>query len=119
MSEKYNGPIVLDALVDFDTRTQNVECPFTFLAFPTQLIGEHGIPTGPDAEAYIAAVQSGGVPVGIWTQSPVEGSAYAAVDREHISRLHEAIKRLTERGQFTTDFASVLCNRLFRIVCVE
>jgi len=114
MPEIYIGPIALEDLFSFDTRAEDSACPYTFLAFPTQLVGEHGIPTNPDAEAYIAAVQSEGVPVGIWTRSPVEGTAYAAVDQEQISSLHEAIKRLTGRGQFTSEFAEELCERLFQ-----
>lgn len=81
MPEIYVGPIALEALVKFDARAEDSVCPFTFLAFPTQFIGKHGIPTDRDAEAYIAAVQGEGVKVGIWTQSPVDGTAYVAVDR--------------------------------------
>jgi len=119
MSDSYNGPIALEALVDFDTRFGDFPCPFTFLAFPVEHVGEHGVPTNHDAEAYIAAVQSEHVPVGIWTQSPVEGTAYAAVDQEQIPRLHEAIERLIERGDFTADFAAELCDRLFSSGRVE
>lgn len=113
MCDSYDGPIALDALVDFDTRTGDFAYPFTFLAFPVEHVGEHGVPMDRDAESYIAAIQSEKVPVGIWTQSPVEGTAYAAVDQEQIPRLHEAIERLIERGDFTVDFAAKLCDRLF------
>lgn len=119
MTDVYNGPIELGALVEFDSRVGDFACPFTFLAFPIKLVGQHGVPTDQDAEAYIAAVQGEGVKVGVWTQSPVDGTAYTAVDQEQIAKLNEAINQLIERGQFTADFAEQLCDRLFQGGCVE
>lgn len=72
---------------------------------------EHGLPADPDAQRYIAAVQSAGVPVGIWLGSPVANTGYVAVTRENISRLHEAITGLAE---FPDSFAADLSEKLFR-----
>ena len=73
-------------------------------------MNEHGVPSDPDAQRYIAAVQSAGVPVGIWCNSPVDGTAYAAVTHEMIPQLHRAIEGLS---QFHESFAADLSERLF------
>lgn len=107
----YSGPIDLDALVDLDALAAEGACHWTFLAFPTSTVNEHGIPTDLDAQRYIAAVQSAGVPVGIWRNTPVDGTAYAAVTHVTIPQLFNAIETLT---QFHDSFAADLSERLFR-----
>ena len=62
---------------------------------------------------YIAAVQSTGVPIGIWFNGPADDTGYAAVTRENISRLNDAIASLT---QFPDSYAAELSERLFRNV---
>ena len=108
---EYSGPIDLPALVDLDSLAANGASHWTFLAFPTSTVNEHGRPTDPDAQRYIAAVQSAGVPVGIWCNSPVDGTAYAAVTHDTIPQLNVAVAGLT---QFHDSFAANLSERLFR-----
>ncbi len=110
-SVNYAGPIDLDALVDLDSLAVNGAGHYTFFAFPVSTLNEHGLPSNPDAQQYIAAVQSTGVPVGIWLNSPVNETGYAAVTRESISRLNDVIGRLT---QFSDSYAADLCEKLFR-----
>ena len=107
----YSGPIDLDALVDLDSLAARGASHWTFLAFPTDTVNEHGVPSDSDAQRYIAAVQSAGVPVGVWCNSPVDGTAYAAVTHDTIPQLHAAIEGLT---QFHDSFAEDLSERLFR-----
>lgn len=102
----YSGPIDLNALIDLDSLYANGACHWTFFAFPTSMVNEHGVPSDIDAQRYIAA----GVPVGIWRNTPVDGTAYAAVTRETIPQLHLAIESLT---QFHDSFAAELSERLF------
>ena len=107
----YSGPIDIDLLVDLDSLADRGASHWTFLAFPASSMTDHGVPADFDAQQYIAAVQSAGVPVGIWCNSPVDGTAYAAVSYDAIPKLHAAIKTLT---QFTDSFAADLSERLFR-----
>jgi hypothetical protein len=107
----YSGPIDLDALIDLDPLYTSGGCPYTFFAFPSSTLTEHGIPADPDAQRYIAAVQSSGIPVGIWSDTPVDGTAYVGVTHEMIPLLHRAIEGLTK---FHDSFAADLCERLFR-----
>ena len=107
----YDGPIDLDALVDLDALAADGTCHWTFLAFPSKSINEFGVPMDSEAQRYVAAVQSKGVPVGIWCNSPVKGTAYAAVAHDAIPRLRQAMEQLTE---FHDSFAAELCERLFR-----
>lgn len=106
----YFGPIDIEALVDLDSLATSANCHWTFLAFPVSGLNEYGIPSDTDAQRYIAAVQSAGVPVGIWRNSLVTGTAYAAVTRDAIPELHQALDALT---QFSSSFAADLSERLF------
>ena len=106
----YDGPINLGLLVDLDSLAADGASHWTFLAFPARTVNEHGVPADSDAQRYIAAIQSTGVPVGIWRNSPVTGTAYAAVTQDVISQLHTAIGSLAE---FPDSFAEALCERLF------
>jgi hypothetical protein len=99
------------AVIDLDSLDTSDARRWTFLAFPTSSVNEHGVPADADAQRYIAAVQSAGVPVGIWRNTPVDGTAYAAVTQEAIPQLHNAIEKLT---QFPDSFAADLSERLFR-----
>ncbi len=107
----YSEPIDLNALVDLDSLAASGATHWTFLAFPTHTVNEHGVTSDPDAQRYIAAVQSAGVPVGIWCNSPVDGTAYAAVTHDTIPQLHAAIENL---NQFNDSYAADLSERLFR-----
>jgi hypothetical protein len=105
----YSGPIDLERLVDLGS-----ECPYTFLAFPTSTVNEHGVPADLDAQRYIAAVQGEGVPVGIWLTTPVDGTAYAGVAHDSIPLLQDVTERLAATDEFAGSFAADLCERLFR-----
>lgn len=73
----YDGPIDLDALVDLDSLAVNGVCHWTFFAFPLSTLDEHGLPSSQEAQRYIAAVQSTGVPIGIWLNGIADGSLYS------------------------------------------
>ena len=107
----YDGPIDFDALVDLDSLVVDGVCHWTFFAFPLSTLDDHSLPSDPDAQRYIAAVQSTGVPIGIWLNGIADNTGYAAVAREHISQLNNAIAGLT---QFPDSYAADLCERLFR-----
>ncbi len=107
----YDGPVDLDALVDLDSLNSDGACHWTFFAFPLSILNEHGLPSDAEAQQYIAAVQATGVPIGIWLNGPADDTGYAAVTRENISRLNDAIVGLT---QFPDSYAADLCERLFR-----
>ena len=107
----YDGPIDIDSLVDLDSLAGASH--WTFFAFPRATLNEHGLPSDPDAQRYIAAVQSTGVPIGIWHNSPVDDTVYAAVTQDNISQLKDAVAGLTE---FPDSYAADLCEKLFRNV---
>lgn len=107
----YDGPIELANLVNLDVSAAEGACHWTFFAFPTSTLDEYGLPSDLEAQQYIAAVQSTGVPIGIWLHSAVDDTGYAAVTHENISRLNDAIAGLT---QFPDSYAADLSERLFR-----
>ncbi|MEM6691960.1 MAG: hypothetical protein AAF664_21205 [Planctomycetota bacterium] len=107
----YVGPVDLNSLVDLDSLAAAGALHYTFFAFPLSTLDEHGLPSDSDAQLYIAAVQSAGVPIGIWLNAPVGDTGYAAVTNENIFLLHDAISNLT---QFSGSYASALCEKLFR-----
>ena len=107
----YGGPIDLDALVDLDSLAVDGACHWTFFAFPLSTLDEHGLPSDPEAQRYIAAVQSTGVSIGIWLNGTADDTGYAAVTHENIPQLNDAIAGLT---QFPDSYAADLCERLFR-----
>ena len=107
----YSGPIDLKTLVDLDALCDQGAEHYTFLAFPKSLVNEYGLPADEEAQEYIAAVQATGVPVGIWLNSPIEDTGYAAVTSENSQRLRDAIEGLI---RYHEAYASELCERLFR-----
>lgn len=106
----YAGPIDLDALVDLDSLAVDGVCHWTFFAFPLSTLDKHGLPSDEEAQQYIAAVQSTGVPIGIWLNGIADDIGYAAVTREDKSRLNDAIAGL---AQYSESYAADLCERLF------
>ncbi len=110
----YSGPIDLEQLIDLASLYANGECPYTFFAFPISSIDEHGLPENTEAQRYIAAVQTAGVPVGIWLTSPAEDTGYAAVAHRSIPLLHRTIESLTTNGLYSDSFAADLSEQLFR-----
>jgi hypothetical protein len=88
-------------------------CPWTFLAFPRELVNAQGKPAESDVQAYIASVQSQGVPVVIWVDTPTENTAYAFVDPDHKSALQAALDVLQQSGRYPEGYAEDLVNRLF------
>ena len=111
MPMNYVGPIDLNSLVDLDSLAAKGTSHYTFFAFPLSTLDEHGLPSSSEAQHYIAAMQSTGVPIGIWLNPPVDDTGYAAVTHENIPQLHDAISGLT---QFPDSYAADLCERLFR-----
>ena len=87
--------------------------PWTFLAFPQRCVDQNGLPADPEAQEYIAVVQSLGVKVGIWLDTPTEGTAYAFVGPDDIQKLKEGLDELEMSGRFSKGYAERLCNRLF------
>ena len=107
--------IDLARLVDPTQLIANGEQPWTFLAFPRIIVDRDGVPADVEARAYIAAVQSQGVPVGIWVDTPVEGVAYAFVGPAHIRMLCDAIDLLQKSGRYSEHYAEQLTNRLLGV----
>lgn len=105
--------IAIDRLVDPRILLDRGECPWTFLAFPTTCVDQTGLPTDEDARRYLAAVQSTGLRIGIWLDPPTEGTVYAFVAPADIRRLCDVVEQL-ESEVFGRDFATTLCERLFR-----
>ncbi|TWU61932.1 hypothetical protein [Crateriforma spongiae] len=100
-------------LVDPQSLLDRGECPYTFLAFPASAVDENGLPSDLDARQYIARVQSEGVPVGIWLNTPVKSTGYAFVGPENVAVLHDVLKTLEASGDYVSGFASDLSERLF------
>ena len=46
----YAGPIDLETLVDLDSLADRGASHWTFLAFPTHTVNDHGVPTDRDAQ---------------------------------------------------------------------
>ena len=64
----------------------------------------------------LAALQSRGVPVGTWVNTPVEDTAYFACPKDAIGRLHEALSALEEQGEFEKGFCAKRTEYLFSLV---
>ncbi len=103
----------LVSLLDPKTLLGRGEFPWTFLAFPQSCVDQKGLPADREAHEYIAAVQSLGVQVGIWLDTPTKGTAYAFVGPWDIRRLKEGLDALEKSGRFPKGYAEQLCNRLF------
>ncbi|MCD0462305.1 hypothetical protein [Roseiconus lacunae] len=101
-------------LVDPQSLLDRGECPYTFLAFPASAVDENGLPTDLEARQYIARVQSEGVPIGIWLNTPVEDTGYAFVGPENIEELRSVLQTLEKAGVYSSAFASDLSERLLR-----
>ncbi|MEM6471025.1 MAG: hypothetical protein AAF802_15810 [Planctomycetota bacterium] len=99
-------------LVDPQSLLDRGECPFTFLAFPASAVDENGLPTDLEARQYIARVQSEGVPIGIWLDTPIENTGYAFVRPERIKMLHDVLATIEASGEYVSGFASDLFERL-------
>jgi len=109
------GPIDLARLIDARELKRSENGPYTFLAFPQDSVGPNGVPTDPEAQEYIAAVQSQGVPVGIWVDTPTDGVAYAFVGPEHIYALRDALDSLRDSGRYPEGYDNQLANRLLGV----
>ena len=99
-------------LVDPQSLLDRGECPYTFLAFPASAVDENGLPTDLEARHYIARVQSEGVPVGIWLDTPVKSTGYAFVGPDNIEKLHDVLQAFEKLGVYSSAFASDLSERL-------
>ncbi len=103
-----------DELVDPQPLLDRGECPYTFLAFPASAVDENGLPSNPEARQYVARVQSEGVRIGIWLDTPVENTGYAFVNPEDINVLRDVLETLEAKGVYSSGFASDLSERLLR-----
>lgn len=52
---------------------------YTFLAFPRDSVRADGLPVDLEAQEYIAAIQSAGIPVGIWIDTPTKDASHSRV----------------------------------------
>lgn len=87
---------------------------YTFLAFPRDAVGADGVPVDPEAQEYIAAIQSAGIPVGIWMDTPTQ-DAYAFVGPGHIELLRQTLETLRASGRYPQGYAERLSNRLLGV----
>ena len=87
--------IDINELIDLDSLTPSKAGHYTFFAFPLSTMNKDGLPSDPDAQRYIAAIQTKGVPVGICLNSPTDNTGYAAVTHDNIDKLNDAIAGLT------------------------
>ena len=99
-------------LIDPQSLLDRGECPYTFLAFPASAVDENGLPSDLEARQYIARVQSEGVPVGIWLDTPAKDTGYAFVGPENIEKLNDVLQTLEKSGVYSRSFASDLSERL-------
>ena len=100
-------------LLDLKTLLGRGEFPWTILAFPQSCVDQRGLPADPEAQDYIAAVQSLGVQVGIWLDTPTKDTAYAFVGPWDRRKLQKGLDALEKSGRFPTGYAERLSNRLF------
>lgn len=105
----------LSSLIDAKVLLDRGEFPWTFLAFPQSCVDQKGLPADPEAQEYIAAVQSLGVKVGMWLDAPTKDTAYAFVGPEDIPKLRDGLDALQKSGRFPKGYAERLCNRLFGV----
>ncbi len=101
-------------LVDPQSLLDRGECPYTFLAFPASAVDENGLPTDLEARQYIARIQSEGVPIGIWLNTPVEDTGYAFVGPEHIAMLHNVLETLEKSGVYSSGYSAELTERMLK-----
>ena len=87
---------------------------YTFLAFPRESVGAEGVPDDLEAQEYIAAIQSAGIPVGIWIDTPTK-DAYAFVGPNHVDALHRTLEGFRESGRFPKGYDERLTNRLLGV----
>ena len=100
--------IDLDRLVDPKSLNAGHD---TFLAFPRDSVGDEGLPEDLTAQEYIAAIQSAGIPVGIWIDTPTK-DATAFVGPDHIDRAAPTLRRFRKSGRFPQGYDERLTNRL-------
>ena len=89
-------------LLDPKTLLGRGEFPWTILAFPQSCVDQRGLPADPEAQDYIAAVQSLGVQVGIWLDTPTKDTAYAFVGPWDRRKLQKGRDSLEKSGRFPT-----------------
>lgn len=105
------GPIRLEELIDAEELLARGEHPWTFLAFSPSLVNADGVPADVEAQEYIGAVQSAGVPIGVWINTPTT-DAYAFVGPAHIHALHDVLTSFRESGRFPEGYDQKLSDRL-------
>ena len=107
-----NAPTQFDA----DAYWRAGNCPWTFFAFPRVFADDAGMPPDDDAKRLLAALQSQGIPVGTWVNTPVEDTSYFACPKEAIERVCSAVNALEERGEFEKGFCAKRTEYLFSLL---
>ena len=105
----------IGSLLDVDAYWREGGQPWTFFAYPTSLADSNGFPSDKDAIHLLAELQARGVRVGVWKNSPVEGTCYFACVREEREKLHLALENLESEGRFGREFLAKRCEELFSL----
>ena len=111
------GSVNFESLFDADEYHRTVHCPWTFLAYPTTLAVDHGLPPDNDACRLLAEIQARGIDVAIWVNGIAENTTYFACKKDDIKRLNDLVKELestTFGKNFCADRSGVLFARLER-----
>jgi hypothetical protein len=105
-----------DKIFDADAYWRAGNFPWTFFAFPRVFADDPGLPPDNDAKRLLVALQSRGIPVGTWVNTPAEDTAYFACPKEAIESLNDALSALEEQGEFEKGFCTKRTEYLFSLV---
>jgi hypothetical protein len=114
-SAKGRDAMDLPARFDANEYYKSGNCPWTFFAFPRGLADAAGFPPDDDAKRLFLKLQGLNVPVGIWTNSPVEDTVYFACPKEAIGRLNDALRAMEAQGEFEEGFCAKRSEYLFSL----
>src|SRR5258707_90293 len=106
----------IDMLFDADAYWRGGNCLWTFFAFPRVFADEAVLPPDDNAKRLLAALQSQGIPVGTWVNTPVEATSYFACPKEAIERVCGAVSALEDQGEFEKDFCAKRSEFLFSLL---
>ena len=73
-------------------------CPWTFFAFPASLARKDGLPLDDRVVQRIQELQQRGIHVGLWRNSPVQGTHYLACPVEQKDLLDLVLNELERLG---------------------
>jgi hypothetical protein len=95
-----------DDFFDPEAYWQSGNVPWSFFAFPTCMADEDGLPPDDDARAFLAMLQSAGIHVGVWANTPSQnGLSLFVCPKDDIELFH----RVTEHLQFAGASATAFC----------